>query len=49
MTTFLKTLVVAASLLAGVSATSTAFAKPGFSSDSCVGSSLNQHGVWDCR
>lgn len=49
MTTFLKTLVVAAALFTGVSATTTAFAQPGFSRDSCSGSSLNQHGVWDCR
>ncbi len=49
MTTFLKTFIVAAALLTGVSATTAAFAQPGFSRDSCSGSSLNQHGVWDCR
>lgn len=49
MTTFFKALVVAAAMFAGVSATTAAFAQPGFSRDACSGSSLNQHGVWDCR
>jgi hypothetical protein len=49
MTTFLKALVVAAGLFAGVNSISIASAMSAGDIAACQSGSFSSHGIWDCR
>ena len=50
MSTFIKSIVVAAALFAGASSITAASAQSGFGlNPACNGSTFTPHGIWDCR